>query len=109
MVQRPRSACNTPGCPNLATNKGRCAVHQRPAWEGRRGFEGYKNEYLKLRAVVLKEEPICRICGLNSSVTADHIIPVSKGGRTVRENLRGVCKPCHDNRSQRQAADGKRK
>ena len=101
---RPRQICNIAGCPNIATYKGRCSQHQVPAWQGRRGFEGYGPEYLRNRRIVLKEEPVCRLCGARPSVTADHIVPVSQGGTHDRANLRGVCKQCHDARSQRQAA-----
>jgi len=109
MARRPKQPCSFPGCPNLveAGTGGRCEKHKRPSWEGRRGFEGYKGEYLKNRAVVLKDEPVCRICGIRPSTTVDHIIPKSKGGSDQRENLRGVCKSCHDKRSQRQAAEGR--
>ena len=49
--------CNMPSCPNIAVAKGRCRTHLRPSWAGRRGFEGYKGEYLKNRRQTLKEEP----------------------------------------------------
>lgn len=100
---KPRQPCPVPGCPNLQP----CPVHHKQPWAGRRGFEGYKDEYLRLRAQVLKEEPVCRICGLRPSVTVDHVIPKSQGGTDDRSNLRGACKECHDERSKAQAARGR--
>lgn len=99
--------CNVHGCPNIAVNKGRCALHPRPSWQGHRGFEGYKGEYLKNRNQVLKEEPCCRLCG-KPAVTVDHIKAKSQGGTDERSNLRGLCQDCHDKRSKEQAAKGRR-
>lgn len=109
MPYKPRSGCTYPGCAELASIKGRCAAHEREAWEGRRGFEGYKGEYLAIRRQVLQEERACAFCGA-PSVTVDHIVPVSRGGSHARENLRALCKPCHDRRSRAQTieAAGKR-
>jgi len=58
---------------------------------------GLGYEHRKLRAQVLKEEPVCRWCGAPST-TSDHIIPRAKGGQTVRENLAGSCATCNSGR-----------
>ena len=99
--------CNVKGCPNIAVKDNRCSQHPRLVWEGRRGFEGYKGEYLKNRRQTLKEEPTCRICGVRPSTTVDHIVSKAEGGSDARDNLRGACKICHDRRSQQQAAKGR--
>ena len=100
--------CNVKGCPDIATSGGRCGKHQRIPWEGRRGFEGYKGDYLKARRQTLKEEPVCQLCGINPSITTDHIIPKSQGGSNDRTNLRALCQQCHDRRSQAQATAARR-
>jgi 5-methylcytosine-specific restriction protein A len=65
---------------------------------------GHGYAYRKLRLQVISEEPYCRL-GLPKctkiSNTADYIVPVSRGGQTVRENLRGVCKSCNSSRGNR--------
>lgn len=33
----------------------------------------------------------CLVCGATKRLTLDHIVPVSKGGRTVIENLQILC------------------
>lgn len=40
----------------------------------------------------------CNICGetLSASCQVDHIIPLYQGGSNDRDNLQGVCSPCHD-------------
>jgi 5-methylcytosine-specific restriction enzyme A len=43
---------------------------------------------------VLAEEPTCRICGAPAT-DVDHIQAAEDGGTDARENLRGLCNPCH--------------
>lgn len=54
----------------------------------------------ELSAETLKRHPVCatRGCG-RASTRADHIIPRSKGGPDVQDNLRGMCESCHNRRS----------
>lgn len=37
----------------------------------------------------------CRHCGKRTNLTCDHIIPVAKGGQTVKDNLQTLCKSCN--------------
>lgn len=66
------------------------------------------------RAEVIREEPLCRSC-LARGVTrateiVDHIKPLREGGRDVRANKQGLCKPCHDAKSLlERAAERKRR
>ena len=60
----------------------------------------------KLRYQVLREDGFrCQICGrsVDDGVTleVDHILPVSKGGKTVRENLRTLCHDCNQGKKDR--------
>lgn len=55
-----------------------------------------------LRYWVLKRDRFrCVLCGRspathhNVDLHLDHLVPVSKGGRTIRENLRTLCKECN--------------
>lgn len=54
----------------------------------------------KLRYAILKRDGFrCKLCGRSADDGAklhiDHIIPVSKGGRTVESNLRVLCDACN--------------
>jgi 5-methylcytosine-specific restriction protein A len=49
---------------------------------------------------------LCRDCNDKGRVTAatvpDHILPLSKGGTDTDDNIRCLCKPCHDIRTAEQ-------
>ena len=54
----------------------------------------------KLRMRVLRRDGYrCRICGASASdgvkLEVDHIVPVSKGGRTEERNLQTLCDRCN--------------
>lgn len=101
----PRSApsrCNEPGCPYLATIRGRCDEHQRPAWAGRPsvreryGLSGSAQQ--KLHQAVLRETgAICYWCGQPGADQVDHLVEVEDGGsKTDRSNLAPIHgDPCH--------------
>ena len=75
----------------------------RPAWERTIGQQGHEHplprNWPKIRARVLREEPLCRQCQaagrVSASTEVDHIVPRSRGGASVRENLAGICRDCH--------------
>jgi 5-methylcytosine-specific restriction protein A len=52
--------------------------------------------------VVLARDPLCLICKTAPSTQADHVLPKARGGMDTLENLRGVCKSCHDSKSARE-------
>ena len=67
---------------------------------------GYGRDWRKVRALVLADEPLCRLCTQQGRVTAatvvDHIIriKVRPDLRLARENLQPLCKACHDSAAQ---------
>jgi 5-methylcytosine-specific restriction protein A len=91
------AVCAEPTCANLVTS-GRCPVHSRSKWPASNGSQAYRGEWPRIRAQVLKEEPVCRLrlpgC-LIASTDVDHIVPLSRGGTHARSNLRGLCGWCH--------------
>ena len=53
------------------------------------------------KAVVQRDGGQCKLCGrklTRKEITMDHIIPVSRGGRSTFENLRVACGPCNHGR-----------
>lgn len=104
--RRSLAPCAHRGCPTL-TRDTYCDVHKPEPWAGRRGFEGYKGDWLRIRAQVLEEEPFCRICGAPAT-TVDHIIPKARGGTDDRSNLQALCNECRRRKDAKDAADGRR-
>lgn len=66
---------------------------------------GYDRAWQKLRSVFLREHPLCTFCAERGCITpaqvVDHItsIALRPDLRLVRENLRSLCKRCHDSRT----------
>ncbi len=55
----------------------------------------------RLHDFILARDPICKVCDRAPSKVADHIRD-HKGNNNLffdRNNLRGVCKPCHDSKT----------
>lgn len=65
---------------------------------------------MRLREQVRLEEPFCRSCLAAGKRVAtdevDHIVPLSAGGGNERENLQGLCEPCHSAKSRAEAVAG---
>lgn len=58
----------------------------------------------RLRFQILRRDGYrCQICGLTQNdgvrLEVDHIVPVAKGGQTVKENLWTLCHPCNNGKS----------
>lgn len=51
-------------------------------------------EYRRHRAAQLAENPWCHWCGAPAD-TADHLVPVARGGTHARSNLVSACSTCN--------------
>jgi 5-methylcytosine-specific restriction protein A len=91
----PRAACSHSTC----RYRKPCPVHKTRRPSARQ--MGYDRAHEALRAHVLREEPICRLCHRAPSVIADHIVSIKARPelRLVRSNVRGVCTRCHNRRT----------
>jgi 5-methylcytosine-specific restriction protein A len=113
MAVRAPITCDYPACPDTALEHSRyCKRHQTPTqtqepikeqkpfwskWYHRKPWPGPHG----LRALVLREEPICRMCQRRASTIADHIVP-HKGIWQLfvdRKNLQGLCAECHNTKT----------
>lgn len=83
----------------------------RKAWQHAPGKQsrhrrGYGREHVRLRAILLQTEPLCRLCKAKGRATpatiADHIVPIANGG-AVHDlaNMQPVCDPCHRDKTLR--------
>lgn len=110
MPHAPPTVCAHTGCGVVAYNGPRCPAHAletRRRWAnpvhrdrgGTRQERGYGAAWVKLRAVVLRDEPLCRTCMAQGRVTAatqvDHVVSKSEGGTDARSNLAPTCTACH--------------
>ena len=103
-----RYCSGAPNCPNLVT-RGRCLAHRRqqdtrPNAETRQWYHSAR--WLRLRAQVLREEPLCCDCLVQGhtrpATDADHEIP-HRGDPALmwdRWNLRSRCHSCHSRKTQ---------
>jgi len=55
-------------------------------------------EYARVRAEVLAGDPPCHWCGAPDADTADHLIPVARGGSHARSNMVAACATCNSSR-----------
>lgn len=47
------------------------------------------------RSILARDNWICQYCGSDDRLTIDHVIPRSKGGEHVWENVVASCSPCN--------------
>ncbi|WP_366512945.1 HNH endonuclease [Sphingomonas telluris] len=59
-----------------------------------------------LRKARLAKQPLCEDClaqgRYTEAKTPDHIVPLAQGGTDTDDNIRCLCKPCHDKRTAEQ-------
>lgn len=94
---RPCLDCGRP------TSGSRCPAHQRD-YERRRGTpaeRGYDKAWRALVANAISLTPWCCECGSTDDLTGDHIVPLSKGGRSVASNVRVLCRSCNSSKGGR--------
>lgn len=96
-MTRAAKICSAPDCPNLQP----CPDHAKVPWADSTRRSRLPPGWEKLRRYVLQRDPICKVCDDALSVIADHIIP---GDDHRPENLQGICKRCHDAKTQAEAA-----
>ena len=107
MPTRPPMRCSALDCDELATNRGRCAEHQRKRKSGaHRVIPGDGRNTARWRTEstqYLRTSPRCRVCDGPATVV-DHIVELADGGAMWdHANWQPLCSPCHD-RKTRQAA-----
>lgn len=44
---------------------------------------------------------MCAACGSTDTIEADHIVPLSKGGKNTRENIQPLCRSCNRHKAKR--------
>jgi 5-methylcytosine-specific restriction endonuclease McrA len=49
-------------------------------------------------ALVAHQGGRCLACGKEAKLTADHVVPVAKGGTSDISNIQGLCQPCNSSK-----------
>jgi 5-methylcytosine-specific restriction endonuclease McrA len=107
-VSRARKICSEPDCPELQP----CPTHARKPWESSRRRDhtvsGWEQQR-RAQRVMRRHDGICHVCGRPGSDQVDHVIPLEHGGPDTEDNLRPIhTKPCHDEKTRREAQQGRR-
>lgn len=55
--------------------------------------------------VFLRDRFTCQYCGSRDDLTFDHVVPRSKGGLTIWENVVAACSPCNLRKADKMPAD----
>lgn len=97
MAQVLAKACTVPGCPELATARGRCATHSADRERGTTKARGYGHSWTRFRALILKRHPLCQVCGEAPASEVHHKIKIKVRPdlRLSADNALALCPPCH--------------
>lgn len=113
MPQAAHRPCRVLGCGALVSDgSGYCAAHQDRKKSGRfadpsrinSGARGYGHAWRKVREIILLRDcALCQVCQAQGKITpaniVDHITAKAEGGTDDHDNLRAICKPCHDSKT----------
>ena len=90
-------------CGRLTRNVSQCDVCL-GAPGRRRGTaaqRGYDRDWQILSRLARSRSPVCENCGRRDDLTADHIVPLARGGTNTIENVRVLCRSCNSARRDR--------
>jgi len=62
---------------------------------------------IKIVNVMVRDKYKCVYCDGNNKLTIDHIIPVSRGGKSTFENCATACKSCNNKKGSRTPSEAK--
>lgn len=100
-MARARKACSNPTCPELQP----CPTHKPKPWATSTRRQRLPRGWGRIRARILRRDPICKVCGNAASVEVDHIVA---GDDHSDANLQGICKRCHREKTQAEAGRARR-
>lgn len=81
------------GCSTLIASGSYCARCTRAA-------KKVRNADRRIAAAVVAASPRCGRCGTTEDLTADHVIPLAKGGRNTGPR-QVLCRPCNSKKKDR--------
>ena len=75
---------------------------EKPTWQDR--FANRRVPDSMRAAVLVRDGGRCRKCSRAIKLEMDHIVPVSKGGKTEESNLQTLCRRCNRTKSRKLVA-----
>ncbi len=87
------------------------SADRRRAWDRdrkrlQRGLRLSDSEWLPLVAQILKRDGhACTYCGAKEKLTADHVVPLTRGGTNDPSNLTACCLPCNTKKGNKLVAE----
>jgi 5-methylcytosine-specific restriction endonuclease McrA len=67
----------------------------------------YRRILLSRKNIMRRDGFRCQYCGSRDRLTIDHVLPKSRGGRDVWENLVSACVPCNNRKGNRTPAEAR--
>lgn len=106
-MTRVPSICAQPGCPDVATYRGRCREHQRPGSPSST-VTGTRRFAALSRRVIARDRGVCWLCGQAGADTADHVVPVAERPDLAYSlaNLKAAHRSCNSARGWHTTPDG---
>jgi 5-methylcytosine-specific restriction protein A len=122
MPSAPARLCREPGCGAFAipgSKHGRCTGHTTAVYgrieryRGTAKARGYDADWRRVRNAVLHDQPFCVACNAAGVVQlaqeVDHVVPLAHGGaRLERQNLQGLCREHHAEKTAAENAQRRR-
>jgi hypothetical protein len=93
-MPRAMKPCGFGSCRTLVRGQHYCDEHKPKPWEGSSSPPSTRASR-NLRAMVLREQPICMTCGNAPSTEMGHIVGAAQGGSRIRANVIGQCRACN--------------
>lgn len=93
--------CNTP-CRPPPSAAGRCPSCDRRRQGLRNALRShYGRDWAVMRRALIAAHPWCDVCKSRLDLTADHIVPVARGGTNDKGNLQVLCRVCNSRKGAR--------
>ncbi|SEG20723.1 HNH endonuclease [Marinobacterium lutimaris] len=116
MPSKPPRPCRAPACSGKTTAAhGYCEEHEhlhKPFASRKGSGRGGRPWRRKRDAIMKRDRWLCQPCKragrTTPAVHVDHIINKQSGGTDDDHNLEAICKPCHDAKTQKEAAHGRK-
>lgn len=100
MPSSPAKICNF--CHVLYRGTCKCVHKRKELYRPSAAKRGYGRKWRELRHLVISRDPVCRSCQHHLTQEVDHIKRKADGGTDDLNNLQGLCRACHKDKTSRE-------